>query len=128
MVTGADQHGCGVAAHHLPTGIRGTLAFHRLVVSGVGGRARASSVRPPVNLGPGVTSGATLARAGDVPRSADVLTARLAGWLLLALVALTYVYFNYTRIPGPPYINPRLSPAYGGGLHSACPFGVPGCG
>ena len=28
----------------------------------------------------------------------------------------------------PAVHQPRLSPAYGGGLHSACPFGVPGCG
>ena len=56
---------------------------------------------------------------------ADVLTARLAGWLLLALVALTYVYFNYTRIPGPPYINPdslqRTVEAFTARVRSGCP-------
>ena len=56
---------------------------------------------------------------------ADVLTARLAGWLLLALVALTYVYFNYTRITGPAYIYPdslQLTvEAFTARVRSACP-------
>ena len=56
---------------------------------------------------------------------ADILTVRLAGWLLLALVAVTYVYVNYRRIPGPAYIYPdslQLTvEAFTGRVRSACP-------
>lgn len=40
------------------------------------------------------------------PSIAEVLSVRLAGWVLLALLALAYVYFNYMRIGGPAYIYP----------------------
>ena len=56
---------------------------------------------------------------------ADILSARLAGWVLLALIAVAYVYFNYMVIGGPPYIYPdslQLTvEAFVGGVHSACP-------
>ena len=56
---------------------------------------------------------------------ADILSARLAGWVLLALVAVAYVYFNYMVIGGPPYIYPdslQLTvEAFMAGVHSACP-------
>lgn len=55
-----------------------------------------------------------------------ILTARLAGWILLGLVAIAYVYFNYMRISGPWYIYPdsieRTVEAFTGGVHSACPW------
>ena len=56
---------------------------------------------------------------------ADILSARLAGWVLLALIAVAYVYFNYMVIGGPPYIYPdslQLTvEAFTAGVHSACP-------
>lgn len=55
---------------------------------------------------------------------ADILSARLAGWVLLALIAVAYVYFNYMVIGGPPYIYPdslQLTvEAFTAGVHSAC--------
>ena len=66
--------------------------------------------------------------AGAVGRHvgvADILSARLAGWILLALVAVAYVYFNYMVIGGPPYIYPdslqMTVEAFTAGVHSACP-------
>lgn len=57
---------------------------------------------------------------------ADILSARLAGWVLLALVAVAYVYFNYMVIGGPPYIYPdslQLTvEAFTAGVQSACPM------
>lgn len=56
---------------------------------------------------------------------ADILSARLAGWVLLALIAAAYVYFNYMVIGGPPYIYPdslqRTVEAFTAGVQSACP-------
>jgi len=56
---------------------------------------------------------------------ADILSARLAGWVLLALIAVAYVYFNYMVIGGPPYIYPdslQLTvEAFTAGVQSACP-------
>lgn len=56
---------------------------------------------------------------------ADILSARLAGWVLLALIAIAYVYFNYMVIGGPPYIYPdslqRTVEAFTAGVQSACP-------
>lgn len=56
---------------------------------------------------------------------ADILSARLAGWVLLALIAVAYVYFNYMVIGGPPYIYPdslQLTvEAFTAGVRSACP-------
>ena len=56
---------------------------------------------------------------------AEILTARLAGRLILVLVALAYVFFNYTTIPGPRYIYPdslQLTvEAFTAGVGSACP-------
>ena len=56
---------------------------------------------------------------------ADILSARLAGWVLLALIAVAYVYFNYMVIGGPPYIYPdslQLTvEAFMAGVYSACP-------
>ncbi len=56
---------------------------------------------------------------------ADILTARFAGWVLLTLTAAAYVYFNYMRIGGPPYIYPdslQLTvEAFTARVHSACP-------
>ena len=56
---------------------------------------------------------------------ADILSARLAGWVLLALIAVAYVYFNYMVIGGPPYIYPdslQLTvDAFAAGVQSACP-------
>ena len=56
---------------------------------------------------------------------ADILSARFAGWILLALIAVAYVYFNYTVIGGPPYIYPDslqvTVEAFTAGLQSACP-------
>lgn len=56
---------------------------------------------------------------------ADILSARLAGWVLLALIAFAYVYFNYMVIGGPPYIYPdslQLTvEAFTAGVQSACP-------
>ena len=55
----------------------------------------------------------------------DILSARLAGWVLLALIAVAYVYFNYMVIGGPPYIYPdslQLTvEAFTAGIRSACP-------
>ncbi len=65
-----------------------------------------------------------IGEAGRGIAVADILTARLAGWLLLALLAFTYVYFNY-RIPGPAYIYPdslQLTvEAFTARVGSACP-------
>ena len=59
------------------------------------------------------------------PSIAEVLTVRLAGWTLLALTALAYVYFNYMRIGGPGYIYPdslQLTvEAFTAHVGSACP-------
>ena len=56
---------------------------------------------------------------------ADILSARLAGWVLLALIAVAYVYFNYMVIGGPPYIYPDslqlTMEAFTAGVYSACP-------
>ena len=56
---------------------------------------------------------------------ADILSARLAGWILLALIAVAYVYFNYMVIGGPPYIYPdslQLTvEAFTARVQSACP-------
>ena len=56
---------------------------------------------------------------------ADILSARLAGWVLLVLIAVAYVYFNYMVIGGPPYIYPdslQLTvEAFTAGVQSACP-------
>ena len=56
---------------------------------------------------------------------ADILSARLAGWVLLALIAIAYVYFNYMVIGGPPYIYPdslQLTvEAFTAGVRSECP-------
>ena len=56
---------------------------------------------------------------------ADILSARFAGWILLALIAVAYVYFNYMVIGGPPYIYPDslqvTVEAFTAGLQSACP-------
>lgn len=56
---------------------------------------------------------------------ADILSARLAGWVLLALIAIVYVYFNYMVIGGPSYIYPdslqRTVEAFTAGVQSACP-------
>lgn len=55
---------------------------------------------------------------------ADILSARLAGWVLLALIAVAYVYFNYMVIGGPPYIYPdslQLTvEAFTAGVQSEC--------
>lgn len=65
--------------------------------------------------------------SGDDQRIAvaDILSARLAGWILLALIAVAYVYFNYMVIGGPPYIHPdslqRTVEAFTAGVQSACP-------
>ena len=56
---------------------------------------------------------------------ADILSARLAGRVLLALIAVLYVYLNYKVIATPPYIYPdslQLTvEAFRAGVHSACP-------
>ena len=56
---------------------------------------------------------------------ADILSARLAGWILLVLIAFAYVYFNYLVIGGPSYIYPdslQLTvEAFTSGVQSACP-------
>ena len=56
----------------------------------------------------------------------NILTARLGGWILLALLAVVYVYFNYMRVSGPWYIYPdsieRTVEAFTAGVHSACPW------
>ena len=56
---------------------------------------------------------------------ADILSARLAGWVRLAVIAVAYVYLNYMVIGGPPYIYPdslQLTvEAFTAGVHSACP-------
>ena len=56
---------------------------------------------------------------------AEILTARLAGWVLLALIALSYVYINYRMIAGPAYIYPdslQLTvEAFTAPVRSACP-------
>ena len=56
---------------------------------------------------------------------ADILSVRLAGWVLLAVIAVAYVYFNYMVIGGPPYIYPdslQLTvEAFTSGVQSACP-------
>ena len=56
---------------------------------------------------------------------AEILTARLAGWVLMALIVVTYVYLNYRVIPGPAYIYPdslQLTvEAFTVRVHSACP-------
>ena len=59
------------------------------------------------------------------PSIAEILSVRLAGWVLLALLALAYVYFNYMRIGGPAYIYPdslQLTvEAFTAHVGSACP-------
>ena len=56
---------------------------------------------------------------------ANILSARLAGWVLLALIVIAYVYFNYMVIGGLPYIYPdslQLTvEAFTAGVQSACP-------
>ena len=59
---------------------------------------------------------------------ADILSARLAGWVLLALIAVAYVYFNYMVIGRSAVHLSGFSPAYGGGLHGGRPFGMSGGG
>lgn len=56
---------------------------------------------------------------------ADIISARLAGWVLLALIAIAYVYFNYMAIGAPPYIYPdslqSTVEAFTADVQSACP-------
>ena len=56
---------------------------------------------------------------------AEILTARLAGWVLLSLIAAAYVYVNYGLIPGPAHIYPdslQLTvEAFMAPVRSACP-------
>ena len=53
-------------------------------------------------LAPLLFAGADAWGARHIRRdAADVLGARLAGWVLLALLVGAYGYFNYARIPGP---------------------------
>ena len=56
---------------------------------------------------------------------AEILTARLAGWGLLGLTAVSYVYINYGMIPVPAHIYPdslQLTvEAFTAPVRSACP-------
>ena len=56
---------------------------------------------------------------------AEILTARLAGWVLLGLIATSYVYVNYRMVPGPAQIYPDslllTAEAFTAPVRSACP-------
>ena len=58
-------------------------------------------------------------------RAAEILTARVAGRLVLALAVLAYVYFNYAVIAGPAHVFPGsvelTIEAFAGQVRSACP-------
>ena len=65
----------------------------------------ATAVAPLLFAGASIWPGRHIRRDADAdgraPTVADILAGRLAGWVLLVLLAGAYAYFNYTRIPGP---------------------------
>lgn len=65
----------------------------------------ATAVAPLLFAGASIWPGRHIRRDGDTgwraPAVADILSGRLAGWVLLTLLVGAYAYFNYTRIPGP---------------------------
>ena len=91
--------------------------------------ASAAGLAPFLFVRLSIWPGGHFRRDADVDRRgvtvADILTARLAGWVLVALIALAYVYFNYMRISGPWHIYPdslQLTvDAFTARVHSACP-------
>ena len=89
----------------------------------------AAALAPLLFRGLSIYPGSHFRRDGGVGGGrasvADVLTARFAGWILVILLAVSYVYFSYTAIRGPgglifPDHLELTVEAFRGRVNSAC--------